>query len=79
MPNTKDHEFIKRWAEERGAYPAVVKGTEGLLRFDFEEKSDPEENLERIDWEEFFKIFDATGIQLTYDEDKNSRFHKFTY
>ena len=37
---TTDHEIIHRWAEERGALPATVPGTECdarlcVLRFDF--------------------------------------------
>jgi hypothetical protein len=78
MPATKDREQIKSWAKEHKAHPAIVKGTDGLLRFDFEE-AEKEENLEPISWEKFFEIFDDRGIELVYDEDKNSRFHKFTY
>ncbi len=38
---TTDHETIRKWVEERGGYPASVKGTPekgeraGLLRIDF--------------------------------------------
>jgi hypothetical protein len=31
---TTDHDEIRRWAEEHGGQPAVVKGTE-ILRIDF--------------------------------------------
>jgi len=80
MPSTKDHEKIKQWANERKAHPSIVRGTAALLRFDFEEaEGEREENLEEIDWNKFFDIFDSRGIELTYDEDKGSRFHKFTY
>ena len=35
-----DHEEIRRWAEQHGGKPAVVRGTDssntsGILRFDF--------------------------------------------
>lgn len=37
---TTDHELIRRWADERGAAPAAVKGTggdedPGIIRLDF--------------------------------------------
>ncbi len=78
MPATKDHEEIKHWASERKAHPARVKGTDALLRFDFEE-AEKDEKLERIDWDKFFEIFDQRGIELIYDEDKGSRFQRFAY
>jgi hypothetical protein len=80
---TTDHDEIRRWAEERGGRPATAKGTEsggepGVLRFDFNE---PEESLEEISWEDFFRKFDDAGLALVYqDETKDgseSRFFKF--
>jgi hypothetical protein len=80
---TTDHDEIRRWAEERGGRPATAKGTEsggepGVLRFDFNE---PEESLEEISWEDFFRKFDDAGLALLYqDETKDgseSRFFKF--
>ncbi len=81
MPTLTDHERIRAWAQERDAHPAIVEGTEsakgeGVLRFDF---GDPNDNLRRIDWDEFFQIFDEHGLTLLYDEDAESRFHKFVY
>ncbi len=78
---TRDHEEIRKWAEERDGHPAVAKGTEGkgeggLLRIDFGE---PEESLEAIDWDEFFRIFDERGVTFLYSPEKKSRFNKFVY
>lgn len=75
---TTDHDVIRKWAEARGGRPARVKGTgggedAGLLRLDF---GAPEENLEPIEWDEFFETFDASGLALVYDDDSESRFSK---
>lgn len=80
---TTDPETIRKWAEERGGRPARVKGTEdesgeGILRFDFGE---PDEKLEPISWEEFFKTFEDRKLALLYQDrtadGKISRFFKF--
>lgn len=80
---TTDHDVIRNWAEERGGRPTVVKGTEGddgegILRFDFAE---PDEKLEEIPWEDFFRTFEDRQLALLY-QDKTadgsvSRFFKF--
>jgi hypothetical protein len=77
---TTDHEKIRQWAEARGGHPAKVKtsGKGGILRIDFGE---PEENLEQISWDEFFKIFDENELAFL-DQEKTadggvSRFNKF--
>lgn len=77
---TQDHQTIQKWAEARNGHPAKVDtgGKGGILRIDFGE---PEEGLTAIDWEEFFRIFDAEGLQFLYqettDDGKTSRFNKF--
>lgn len=75
---TTDHDVIRKWAEARGGQPARVKGTgggedAGLLRLDF---GKPEENLEQIEWEEFFDTFDESGLAFVYDDAPDSRFGK---
>jgi hypothetical protein len=60
---TTDHGTIKKWAESRGEHPALVKRTGGLWRIDFGE---PEENLERRNWEDFFAKFDESHIKFLY-------------
>jgi hypothetical protein len=67
---TRDHEVIRRWAEERDARPATVKGSEhgdllGVLTFDFGE---PEENLREVSWDEWFRTFDERNLEFLYQE-----------
>ena len=77
---TTDHDAIRQWAEARDGHPAVVrtKGKGGVLRIDFGE---PEDNLEQIEWEEFFEIFEQNKLSFLYqDKTKDgstSRFSKF--
>lgn len=82
---TVDHEFIRKWTEQRGGRPTRVKGTEGrdgagILRIDFNE---PEDSLEEISWDEFFETFDDRELAFLY-QDKTadghtSRFFKFVH
>jgi hypothetical protein len=82
---TTDHTAIREWVDARGGHPARVtataggrssskKGSGGLLRIDFAE---PDEQLERISWPEFFRIFDEQQLAFLYQDEKNSRFSKF--
>lgn len=80
---TTDHAVIRRWAEQRGGRPTVVKGTEGgdgegILRFDFAE---PDEKLDEIPWDEFFRTFEDRRLALLYqdrtEDGRISRFFKF--
>ena len=73
---TTDHDTIRRWAEKRDGHPAVVRtsGKGGILRIDFGE---PEESLEPIEWDEFFKIFDENNLAFLHQEEGESRFNKF--
>jgi hypothetical protein len=77
---TTDHDEIRRWADKRGGRPSVVRthGKGGILRFDF---GDKDEELEEISWDEFFQIFDESGLVFLH-QDKTadgheSRFNKF--
>ncbi len=60
---TTDHEEIRRWVEQNDGRPAVVEGT-GVLRIDF---GQPEQNLNALDWEQFFEIFDRSNLAFLYD------------
>lgn len=75
--HTRDHGIIRAWVEDRKGVPAVVNGTE-ILRIDFQE---PEETLEQISWDEFFRVFDDRDLEFVYQEHtedgKLSRFSKF--
>ncbi len=79
-----DHEFIRRWAEERGAQPSCVRGTGdandiGVLRLDFPGYSG-EESLEPITWQQWFEKFDERDLALLYQEstagDESSNFNR---
>jgi hypothetical protein len=81
---TRDHDEIRRWAEERGGKPAHVKSTgsgedTGILRIDFPGYSGGG-SLEPISWEDFFEKFDDRGLALVYQEEtaggQKSNFNK---
>ena len=68
---TRNHEVIKRWAEQRKATPATVPGSRhddhvGVLTFDFPGYGG--ERLEPISWEEWFKAFDARNLVFLFQE-----------
>jgi hypothetical protein len=70
---TTDHEVIKRWAEERGAVPATVAGTEhgdqlGVLTFDF---GGTDERLRHVSWDEWLATFDARRLNFIYQEERS--------
>ena len=69
---TTDHEFIRKWAEERHAKPSCVRGTGGdddigMLRLNFPGYSG-EEPLQEISWDEWFEKFDERGLALLYQD-----------
>src|SRR5436305_5593880 len=77
---TVDHDEIRRWVEQRGGYPARVKGTgrgsdPGVLRIDYPGYSG-EDTLERIEWDEFFEWFERDKLAFLAQGGK-SRFSKF--
>ncbi len=86
--STTDHDFIRRWTEERGGHPAHVLGTEreggdpGLLRIDFPGFSG-EGKLEEISWEQFFDKFEDAELEFIYQEKtaegELSRFNKLIH
>jgi hypothetical protein len=83
MPQTKrsasrttDHEFIKRWVEERKGTPACVRGTGGkndvgMIRIDFPGFSGGD-SLEKISWDEWFKQFDDNDLAFLYRDMRHS-------
>ncbi len=68
-----DHDEIRRWAEERNAQPACVRGTGrapgdvGMIRLDFPGFSG-RESLEPISWEEWFRAFEENNLALMVQE-----------
>jgi hypothetical protein len=78
---TRDHDFIRRWAEERGGKPAMVEGTQ-ILRVNFDEPGgDDDDRLVEVSWEEFFEVFDDSDLWFLCSErtsgGQTSRFFKF--
>jgi hypothetical protein len=69
---TQNHDEIREWVERNGGRPAKVEGTGELLRIDFGE---PDERLEPLDWDQFFEIFDRSGLGFLYDP--QGRMNKF--
>ena len=93
MPSeiTTDHDVIRKWVEDRGGHPSVVRATEakrptksktggGLLRVEFR---DPNDALEDVDWDGFFEVFEENKLAfLHYDKRKDgqiSRFSRFLF
>jgi hypothetical protein len=81
---TRNHDVIRRWAEERQAEPATVPNTQhddhlGVLRFNFPGYGG--DNLLPVSWAEWFKTFDDRQLVFLYQENlKNgnqSNFFRF--
>jgi hypothetical protein len=70
---TTDHDEIRRWVEQHGGKPAIVRGTKdgegGVLRIDFPGGAG-EDELEPVSWDEWFEIFDRNNLALLYQEKK---------
>ena len=71
-----DHEEIRRWAEERGATPACVRGTgdsndTGMIRLDFPGYSGAG-SLEEISWDDWFEKFDESNLALIVQDETAS-------
>ncbi|NJC73130.1 hypothetical protein HC031_25925 [Planosporangium thailandense] len=69
---TTNHEVIRKWAEERGAVPATVAGTEhegrpGVLRFDFPPLG-ADDRLRQVGWDGWFGTFDGRGLKFIFQE-----------
>ena len=68
---TTDHATIRRWVDEHGGHPAVltgVEGEEGILRLDLPGYMD-QEFLQPVDWDEFFRRFDANALAFEYEDE----------
>jgi hypothetical protein len=69
---TFDPEVIRKWAEERSAKPACVRGTGGekdigMLRLDFPGYTG-EESLQPISWDDWFRKFEERQLALVYQD-----------
>ena len=82
---TTDHKEIRRWAEERGGHPAVMRASDGLEDAGMLWINFPGYNgdgrLEPIEWDAFFEKFEENGLAFLYEEETpggvESRFNKF--
>lgn len=81
---TTDHDEIRKWVEERGGKPSIVKdtadnGREGaMVRIDFDEPGGNDDTgLEHVSWDRFFKIFDDNELAFLRQDLPDSRFNKF--
>jgi hypothetical protein len=68
---TRSHDVIRHWAEERGAQPTTVPGTEhggrpGVLRFNFPGYGG--RDLQAIGWDDWFKTFDDRNLVFLFQE-----------
>ncbi|MCW3065689.1 MAG: hypothetical protein JWN32_2861 [Solirubrobacterales bacterium] len=70
---TTDHEEIRRWVEEHGGQPAIVRDTRdgggGVLRIDFPGGAG-QDRLEPVSWDEWFRVFDENDLAFLYQEQK---------
>jgi hypothetical protein len=76
---TTSHEAIRKWVERHKGHPALVRTgkTGGVLRIDFDEPGgNDDERLERVSWDEFFRVFDQSDVAFLHREG-DSRFNKF--
>lgn len=81
---TRDHAKIKKWIEERGGEPSMVRSESsqggGILRVNFPGYSG-DEVLEEVSWDEFFEEFDSSNLTFLYQDEcsdgAESRFNKF--
>jgi len=76
---TTNHETIRKWVERHKGHPAMVRtgNSGGVLRIDFDEPGgNDDDRLERVSWEEFFRVFDESDVAFLHGEG-DSRFNKF--
>jgi hypothetical protein len=66
-----DHDAIRRWAEERNAKPACVKGAGNgrrpVIRLDLPGYSG-EDSLEAMSWDSWFEAFEESELALLVQE-----------
>lgn len=85
---TVDHAEIRRWVEQRGGHPAVVRSTDdereglGILRIDFPGDSG-EESLERVPWDSWLHVFEDNALAFLHqdrtDDGALSRFNRLIF
>jgi hypothetical protein len=72
---TTDHQEIRDWVEEHDGAPAIVRDTHsgngGVLRIDFPGGAG-QDQLEHVDWDEWFRVFDENDLAFLYQQEKAS-------
>ncbi len=51
----------------------VRRDDAGILRIDFQ---DPDDKLEEISWDDWFRAFDENNLAFLYEDEGDSRFNK---
>lgn len=90
-----DHEQIRDWAAARAGFPAIVdisaaSGTQAMVRLVFGQhayqdvdRADRPQNAggyDLVEWDEWFKVFDAAKLALVVATEQPGRrdsFHEF--
>lgn len=72
--NRNNSKAIRKWVEQHDGKPAIVRGTNDLLRIKF---FDIDSDLEEIRWDKFFQILKEKNLIFIYDTQKDSRFCTF--
>ena len=67
--STRDHDAIRRWAEQHGCRPVRVKDTE-VIQLDCPGGAG-DETFDEISWDDWLQVFDDRGLQFLYQEDTN--------
>lgn len=70
---TRNHDEIRKWAQEHGAIPCEVAGMDrngdaSVLRFEFSNAPNRSGNVKEVSWDEFFTKFDQNNLQLLYQD-----------
>ncbi|MGF0539054.1 hypothetical protein ACQQ2Q_13745 [Agrobacterium sp. ES01] len=80
---TTDHAEIRNWIEARNGMPAKVNGSrdEGVLGVEFDKLDDDDRELKKIEWTEFFQIFEGANLAFLCQDNagsgNRSHFNKF--
>ncbi|HVX30824.1 MAG TPA: hypothetical protein VHA53_10120 [Nitrolancea sp.] len=70
---TRSHEVIRAWADERNGIPATIMRGEpddGPVLLDLDFPGYDEEDLQHIDWDDWFEQFDQQDLVFVYQEHK---------
>lgn len=63
---TTSHEQIRMWCEANGLFPGCLAGKPDRIRIGGGRFAEPEE-LELLDWDDWFMIFDKRQLKFVYD------------